>query len=269
MITSIRRSQFGSRAFIVLLLLLSLLVQACAASPAGGEYGAASKETGTAGKAQVRTEDTARDGSTRAESGAGKGKKQEEASGDSKGFPEYRDFYSKGDPKTPAKFVSSDSSTGAIPVVEPFNFGRDPGGPEDKTLYLTVPKLGLTDVPVFDTLSEDKLRNGTVHIPATGYPWQKGANVFIAGHRIGYANTASHYVFFHLDWLKKGNEIQLQDADGKKYLYRVTKRTIVGPDNVEVMNPVQGRSLVTLQTCTLPDYENRLIVQGELVEKKA
>jgi sortase A len=186
---------------------------------------------------------------------------------ESNGFPEYRDFFSEGDPETPAKLVSSNSSTGAIPVVEPFNFGRDPGGPEDKTLYLTIPKIGLEDIPAFDTVSEEKLREGTVHIPATGYPWQRGANVFIAGHRLGYENTLSYYVFFRLDELVPGDEILLEDSAGKRYLYRVTRRVVVGPDSVEVMNPVEGKSLVTLQTCTLPDYENRLIVQGELVRE--
>ena len=156
-----------------------------------------------------------------------------------------------------------------MPAVKPFNFGLDPGGPEDKTLYLTIPELGLTDVPVFDTGSEEKLREGTVHIPATGYPWQDGANVYIAGHRVGYANTASYYVFFRLDELVKGDEMLLEDSAGGQYHYRVTKRVVVGADSVEVMNPVEGESLVTLQTCTLPDYEKRLIVQGELVEKNA
>jgi sortase A len=192
-----------------------------------------------------------------------------ETSGDANGFPEYKDFYSEGDPETPARLVSSESSAGAIPAVKPFNFGRDPGGPEDKTLSLTVPRLDLADVPVFDTVSEDKLRDGTVHVPVTGYPWQKGANVFIAGHRIGYGNTDSYYVFYHLDWLEKGDEISLEDSAGGRYLYRVTRRLVVGPDSVEVMNAVEGESLITLQTCTLPDYERRLIVQGELVEKRA
>ncbi len=190
-----------------------------------------------------------------------------QAGGESKGFPEYRDFFSEGNPKTPAKLVSSDSSTGAIPVVKPFNFGRDPGGPEDKTLYLTVPKLGLEDIPVFDTVSEEKLRDGAVHIPATGYPWQEGANVFIAGHRLGYENTPSYYVFFRLDELVDGDEILLEDSAGGQYLYRVNKQAVVGPDSVGVMNPVEGKSLVTLQTCTLPDYKERLIVQAELVKK--
>jgi sortase A len=184
-------------------------------------------------------------------------------------IPKYRDFFSEGNPKTPEEFVSSDTSAGAIPVVEPFNFGRDPGGPEDKTLYLTIPKIGLEDIPAFDTVSEEKLRDGTVHIPATGYPWQEGANVYIAGHRLGYENTLSYYVFFRLDELSKGDEILLEDSTGGSYRYRVTEQVVVGPDSVEVMNPVEGKSLVTLQTCTLPDYEDRLIVQGELVEEDA
>jgi LPXTG-site transpeptidase (sortase) family protein len=183
--------------------------------------------------------------------------------------PEYREFFSEGDPQMPEKFVSTGSSAGAIPVVRPFNFGRDPGGPENKTLSLDIPKIGVQDLPVFDTVSEEKLRDGTVHIPATGYPWQDGANVFIAGHRIGFQGTPSYYVFFRLDELGEGDEIRLQDAPGEEYLYRVTERTVVGPESVEVMNAVQGRSLITLQTCTLPDYKERLIVQGELVEQGA
>jgi LPXTG-site transpeptidase (sortase) family protein len=194
----------------------------------------------------------------------------EVASTDTGEAPEYRNFFTEeGNPQTPEKYVSSDSSTGAIPVVKPFNFGRDPGGPEDKTLSIDIPKIGVQDIPVFDTLTEEKLRDGTVHIPATGYPWQDGANVYIAGHRIGFEGTPSYYVFYRLDELQEGDEIRLQDADGEEYLYRVTTRKVVGPDNVEVMNAVEGKSIITLQTCTLPDYKDRVIVQGELVEGQA
>jgi sortase A len=49
----------------------------------------------------------------------------------------------------------------------------------------------------------------------------------------------------------------------------VTEQKIVPPDDVEVMNAVEGESIVTLQTCTLPDYAKRLVVQGELVERPA
>ena len=184
--------------------------------------------------------------------------------------PEYRNFFTEeGNPQTPAKFVSSDSSTGAIPIVKPFNFGRNPGGPEDKTLSLDIPKIGVQGTRVYDTLSEEKLRDGTVHVPATGYPWQDGANVFIAGHRIGFEGTPSYYVFYRLNELVEGDEVRLTNAAGREYLYRVTERKVVGPDNVEVMNAVEGKSLITLQTCTLPDYKDRVIVQGELVEERA
>jgi sortase A len=275
--------------YLALLLFLLLLFPACAAASgqSGDESTAAPEQEQTASEAEstetARTtaEPNAEQDNAEAKEDSEKSEGQEpegeepekpskpvETSGDANGFPEYKDFYSEGDPETPAKQVSTDSSTGAIPVIKPFNFGRDPGGPEDKTLSLTVPKLDLADVPVFDTVSEDRLRDGTVHVPATGYPWQKGANVFIAGHRIGYENTASYYVFYHLDWLEKGDEISLEDSAGGRYLYRVTGRLIVGPDSVEVMNAVEGESLITLQTCTLPDYEKRLIVQGELVKKQ-
>ena len=163
--------------------------------------------------------------------------------------------------------LTSGTSAGAIPAVKPFNFGRDPGGPEDKTLYLTVPKLGLEDVAVFDSIEEEKLKESTIHVPATGFPWQDGANVYIAGHRLGYPDTDSFYVFYDLDKLAEGDEISLKDSANGEYVYKVTGQKVVSPDNVEVMNAVEGESIVTLQTCTLPDYAERIIVQGELVEE--
>jgi sortase A len=183
--------------------------------------------------------------------------------------PEYEDWYEESSEKSPDKQATSDTSAGAIPAVKPFNFGRDPGGPEDKTLYLTVPKLGLTDAPVFDSVSEKKLKESAVHVPATGFPWQKGANTYIAGHRLGYEGTGSYLIFYYLDEIAEGDEIMLRDSAGGTYRYRVTGQKVISPDNVEVMDTVKDKSVVTLQSCTLPDYKERLIVQGELVEKEA
>ena len=179
--------------------------------------------------------------------------------------PEYEDWYEEGSDAGGAE--TSDTTAGTIPAVEPFNLGRDPGGPDDKTLFLTVPDLGLEDVTAYNSVSEEKLKNSIVHIPATGFPWQKGANTYIAGHRVGYEGTNSYLVFYYLDQLAEGDEILLEDSAGTTYTYRVTDQMVVDPDNVEVMEPEEGKSLVSLQTCTLPDYEQRLIVQGELVDK--
>ena len=40
---------------------------------------------------------------------------------------------------------------------------------------------------------------------------------------------------------------------------------MVGPEDAQVTEPVPGKSIVSLQTCTLPDYSDRLIVRGELI----
>ncbi|QYJ14933.1 hypothetical protein Rxycam_00744 [Rubrobacter xylanophilus DSM 9941] len=182
--------------------------------------------------------------------------------------PGYRDWYRPAGEEVRSVPGAGRSSAGAIPAVKPFNFGRDPGGPEDKTLYLTVPAIGLSRVPVYNSTSEEDLTRSAVHVPATGFPWQEGANVFIAGHRLGYAGTGSYLVFYDLPRLGPGDEIVLEDSAGGRYVYRVFRELTAGPENVEVMNPVEGRSIVSLQTCTLPDYSRRIIVQGELVRSE-
>jgi sortase A len=142
--------------------------------------------------------------------------------------------------------------------------------PEQKSLRLTVPALErVQDVPVYDAAEgeyEDAMHDGTAHVKGTGFPWQDGANVYIAGHRVGYPGTKSSLVFWDLDKLKKGDEILLTDADGKRYTYKVFDKFVVDPSAIRVLRPVPGKSVVSLQTCTLPDYSRRFVVQGELKE---
>jgi sortase A len=59
--------------------------------------------------------------------------------------------------------------------------------------------------------------------------------------------------------------VVLEDAEGQKYVYKVFDKIVVGPNAVSVKEPVVGKNIVTLQTCTLPSYKDRLIVQAELV----
>ncbi|MBV9455472.1 MAG: sortase, partial [Rubrobacter sp.] len=53
-------------------------------------------------------------------------------------------------------------------------------------------------------------------------------------------------------------------ADGKQYTYEVFKTFEVDPTDLYVTEPVNGKNIVTLQSCTLPDYAKRVIVQAEL-----
>jgi sortase A len=123
------------------------------------------------------------------------------------------------------------------------------------------------EVPVFDGPATDEasLHDGTLHVNSTGFPWDAGSNVYIAGHRMGFPGTESYLVFWDLDKLQNGDEVVLEDANGTRYTYQVFKKFVTSPTDVSVLQPVAGKSIVSLQTCTLPDYSERLIVQAELV----
>jgi sortase A len=140
--------------------------------------------------------------------------------------------------------------------------------PQDETMRLTVPKMAEIEddeIPTGLGNQEPLFRDyAAVHLKYTGWPWEEEANVYIAGHLMGYENTPSYRAFYDLDDLKRGDEIYITDADGRKYTYEVFNKFVVQPTNLAVLAPVEGRNIVTLQTCTPPDYSDRLIVRGEL-----
>lgn len=141
--------------------------------------------------------------------------------------------------------------------------------PKDKTLWVTVPKMNrVQSAPMPSTTGDDEesLKEfAGIHLQGTGFPWQEEANVYIAGHRLGYPNTSSFLAFWDLNNVNMGDEIHLTDAMGRSYTYRVFKELVVGPSDNFITRPVKGKNIVTLQTCTLPDYSERLIVQAEKV----
>jgi sortase A len=49
----------------------------------------------------------------------------------------------------------------------------------------------------------------------------------------------------------------------RPYEYRVSEVFVVGPNADWAMQPVRGRDMVTLQTCTFPDLVNRLIFRAD------
>ncbi|MDP9409289.1 MAG: sortase, partial [Actinomycetota bacterium] len=95
--------------------------------------------------------------------------------------------------------------------------------PEDKTLKLTVPKLERiknATIPTGRGTNDALFRDyAAVHLKRTGFPWHETANVYIAGHRIGFPGTASDMAFYDLDDLEKGDEVFLTDAEGRRYDY--------------------------------------------------
>ncbi|MDQ4064323.1 MAG: sortase [Actinomycetota bacterium] len=137
------------------------------------------------------------------------------------------------------------------------------------TLKLTIPAMDrVEDLNVYDAPFDDEsaLEAGAQHVQDTGFPWEDEPNVFIAGHRLGFPGTDSYLVFWDLDELEEGDEVFLTDSDDTRYTYEVFENFVTGPYDWSVTEPVPGKNIVTLQTCTLPDYSDRIIVQAELTE---
>ncbi|CAN5239031.1 MAG: class E sortase [Rubrobacteraceae bacterium] len=143
-------------------------------------------------------------------------------------------------------------------------------GPSDKTLELTVPAMARIEndeVPYTAGTDEEALKtNAAIHLEGTGFPWDNVANVYIAGHRLGYPSTESWLTFWDLNAVNKGDDVYLTDANGTKYTYNVFKTFIVSPSDTQVTDTLPGKNILTLQSCTLPDYRERLIVQAELTD---
>lgn len=124
---------------------------------------------------------------------------------------------------------------------------------------LNIPKINL-EVPVIEGTAD--IRYAVGHVTGTGEAGKQDQNCCIAGHR----NYLVGDFFRHLDKIHDGDVFTLK-IKSDTYKYKVFKTEIVTPDKSEVMNPIKGKSVVTLITCH-PEYSSkyRLIVYGELIK---
>lgn len=170
--------------------------------------------------------------------------------------------------------ASNSAGSGGFNVPNLDTDAEDPAttGPKDKTLKLTIPAMSQVEEDTVPTVPGNDAQalksalgdHAAVHLAGTGFPWDEEANVYMAGHRLGYPKTDSFLAFFDLNELEQGDEIYVTDANGTRYTYEVFKEFIVSPTDLSVTDPVPGKNILTLQTCTLPDYSQRLIVHAEL-----
>ena len=137
--------------------------------------------------------------------------------------------------------------------------------PADGMLSLTVPKMGRYNDPVANDMSEATLDQGAGKLPNSGFPWESGANTYIAAHVLGWEGTNSWQQFAGLPNMTYGDVIYLTDSAGETYTYEVTEILNVTPYDVWVTAPEAGRDMVSLQTCVGANYEQRLIVRGDRI----
>ena len=141
------------------------------------------------------------------------------------------------------------------------------GGKISAAMKITVPRLELKDVAVPTGSKQAELdREGILHLRGSGLPWIAGSNTFITGHALGFPRTRVPYAFYKLDKMKPGDEIFIEDKDGQRYMFRVYDLLTVEPNDYWTTYPVEGKTVVSLQSCTpIPTFKHRLIVRGELV----
>ncbi len=181
-----------------------------------------------------------------------------------------------------AKAAAVDPREPAVPAITPTPKQADAAKrekpvvvkvPKNKMLRVTVPEMSRvrnSTIPYAGGTDEKAFRNHAgVHLRGTGFPWHKQANVYIAGHRLGYVGTPSWLAFWDLNKVDVGDKVFVTDSLGRKYVYRVFKDFVVDPTDVFVTRPVKGKNILTLQTCTLPNYSRRLIIQAERVTQPA
>jgi sortase A len=120
---------------------------------------------------------------------------------------------------------------------------------------LDVPRLKMT-TPVVEGDDDGTLKRAVGHLPDTPFPWEKG-NSALAGHRDG--------LFRPLKDVKIGDEIRFRTTS-EQLRYRVTKTSIVKPDDVSVLEPGSTETL-TLITCYPFNYvgsaPKRFVVHAE------
>ena len=122
---------------------------------------------------------------------------------------------------------------------------------EEASLFLTVPRLGIYGHTVRNDDSEFALDLGAIKVPGSGFPWeQEDTNTYIACHRIGWPGTESYNQCLNLPAMQMGDEIFLQDTLGRVYQYRISELRAVSPNDSWIANPVSGKDVVSLQTCT-------------------
>ncbi|GAB3415902.1 class E sortase [Flindersiella endophytica] len=150
---------------------------------------------------------------------------------------------------------------------------RPPARPTDgqPIALLRVPALALDyEVAVVQGVGDDVIDHGLAgHFPGSALPGQAG-NFAVAGHRVTHGEP-----FRHLDRLRPGDPIVVETAD-TTYTYLVMndpRRTVVGPDDTWVTDPVPGsklgtpprQALLTLATCpTVWNAQQRMVVFARL-----
>lgn len=115
-------------------------------------------------------------------------------------------------------------------------------------------------LPIYHSNSEEMLTKGAVHLAGTAFP---------IGDSSARSVISAHTAFPGKIFFDRLSEVEIGETFfvtvlGDTFYYKVTEINIVLPDEVEYLQPVKDKDLITLVTCT-PYALNthRLLVTGE------
>ncbi len=136
---------------------------------------------------------------------------------------------------------------------------------------IMIPKINV-NAPVIYEDSRDEatvllaLRNGVVHYGGTALPGQQGNSVIIGHSSNDWWEPGNYkFIFALLDQLTIGDKVQI-NYDSKKYVYEVSEKKVVEPNNLSVLDPT-SQPVLTLITCTPPGTSwKRLIITAKQIE---
>lgn len=139
--------------------------------------------------------------------------------------------------------------------------------PEDPAFSLVIPKIGANAKVVsnVDPGNEEEyleaLKFGIAHAKGTQFPGESG-HTFLFAHSTDYIWNIGSYnaVFYLLYKLDKGDEVNVFYKN-QRYVYQVTDKAIITPEQTEYLTRTSTDEILTLQTCWPPGTTlKRLVV---------
>ncbi len=128
--------------------------------------------------------------------------------------------------------------------------------------YIVIDKIGV-ELPIYHGTDEDVLQTGVGHLEGSSLPTGDiGNNTVLTGH----TGLPSASLFTNLTEMEIGDTFELYILN-KVYTYEVFNIVVVEPYEVDDLEAIDGKDVVTLITCTPYGVNShRLLVQGEQIE---
>lgn len=167
-----------------------------------------------------------------------------------------------------APFIQPSRTAASTPLIVNSNTIAAKPTPE-----VIIPKINVeiptdfTQTSTNEAAIEAALEHGVVHYPTTAKPGENGNAAFFGHSSNNIFNKGKYkFAFVLLHTLENGDTFYLT-YNNKLYAYKVFSKKVVEPSQVDVLNPIPGKTATaTLITCDPPGTSlRRLVVVGEQI----